>query len=337
MQARKMMLPSQDDIQRNWTDKRVRVTCYVLCYNHFNLIEDALEGILLQRTNFGFKVVVYDDFSQDGTREILREYQERYPDIIFPYLADFNHHSVGKPKDEHGDLIEGDYVAFCEGDDYWIDYEKLQRQFDLMEMRNFNICIHPAIISFQGGGQEDLFCYYGGEVSEISPSLVFNMMNQFAPTASYFVREESYFEFLRFLGLRKQSYGDFFIETISADKGILYTPEVMSVYRRGVQNSYSETAGKAGVRELEDSFKNNIFNLDVLGTMRPEFKEDIKKRKMLVEIDFCVNASRAEDTPDAVRSDYMKKAESLSSRLGSIDKKSMISTLGSVRGIQPKP
>lgn len=337
MQARKMMLPSQDDIQRNWTDKRVRVTCYVQCYNHSEYVEDTLEGILRQRTNFAFKVVVYDDFSQDGTREILKEYQERYPDIIFPYLADFNHHTAGKPRDEHGDLIEGDYVAFCEGDDYWIDYEKLQRQFDLMEMHKFNICIHPAIISFQSTGQEDVFCYYGDGISEISPSLVFNMMSQFAPTASYFIREESYFEFLRFLGLRKQGYGDFFIETISADNGILYTPEIMSVYRRGVKGSYTETAGKAGIEELENSFKNNIFNLDVLGSIRPQFKEDIKKRKMLVEIDFCVNASRAEGVPDAVRSSYMKKAESLSSRLGPLDKKSMISTLGSAREIPIKP
>ena len=114
-----------------------QVTVSLITYNHFPYIETTLKSILAQKTNFNFKVVVHDDASTDGTQEIIKAYQKKYPDIIFPILQTENQYSKGAlisrftyPK------MEGKYIAFCEGDDYWASEEKLQTQYDFLEMHS---------------------------------------------------------------------------------------------------------------------------------------------------------------------------------------------------------
>ena len=114
---------------------KIKVSILTTAYNHAPYIAQALESFLMQKTDFPFEVIVYDDASTDGTDEIIRKYAEKYPDIIRPIYQKENQYSKGiygytfmEP------MIRGEYIAQCEGDDYWCDEYKLQKQADYMDM-----------------------------------------------------------------------------------------------------------------------------------------------------------------------------------------------------------
>ncbi len=112
----------------------------IICtsYNHEAYIRKCLEGFVTQKTSFAFEAIVHDDASTDNTQQIIKEYQTKYPEIIKPILQKENQHSkgvyiIGKfimP------LVQGKYIAMCEGDDFWITSDKLQRQVDYMEQHS---------------------------------------------------------------------------------------------------------------------------------------------------------------------------------------------------------
>ena len=111
------------------------VTIQCLTYNHEKYIRKCLDGFVMQKTNFRFEAIVHDDASTDGTANIVREYADKYPDIIKPIFETENQYSksdgsLNRIMYEH---TLGKYVALCEGDDYWTDPYKLQKQVDYME------------------------------------------------------------------------------------------------------------------------------------------------------------------------------------------------------------
>ena len=99
-------------------------------YNHKKYIRQCLDSFLMQKTNFKFEIIIHDDASTDGTADIIKEYYEKYPDIIKPIFQTENQFSQGKSisKTFIYPRIKGKYVALCEGDDYWTDPYKLQKQ-----------------------------------------------------------------------------------------------------------------------------------------------------------------------------------------------------------------
>jgi glycosyltransferase involved in cell wall biosynthesis len=110
-----------------------KVSIWSITYNHVDYIEDCLEGILKQQTNFDFELIIGDDASTDGTSEILLDYAKKYPKIIKPIVHKTN---IGVFKNSIGHILpklKGKYVAICEGDDYWIDPLKLQKQVDYLD------------------------------------------------------------------------------------------------------------------------------------------------------------------------------------------------------------
>ena len=117
-------------------DKReLMVTIRCLTYNHEPFIRQCLEGFVMQQTNFRFEAIVHDDASTDRTAEIIKEYANKYPEIIKPIFETENQYSkhngsIRRIMDKH---THGKYVAICEGDDYWIDPCKLQNQVDFLE------------------------------------------------------------------------------------------------------------------------------------------------------------------------------------------------------------
>ena len=121
----------------------VSICC--LTYNHEKYIRQMLESLLCQKTNFKYEILIHDDASTDGTKSIIREYEEKYPDIIKPIYQKENQHSKGVriSLTYQYPRISGKYIAFCEGDDFWCDENKLQRQYDLMEQNpDAVICTH---------------------------------------------------------------------------------------------------------------------------------------------------------------------------------------------------
>lgn len=124
-------------------DGKYMVMVLCLTYNHELYLEDALKGFVMQKTNFPFIAVVIDDCSTDGTANILHQYEETYPEIIKAVYLPENYYSQGKSKypfyKEYQDNSK--YIALCEGDDYWIDPLKLQKQVDLLEQHEeYSMC-----------------------------------------------------------------------------------------------------------------------------------------------------------------------------------------------------
>lgn len=117
----------------------------VICntYNHGPYVRDALEGFVMQQTSFPFEVLVHDDASTDNTADIIREYEAKYPEIIKPIYQTENQYSQKVRIDRTFQIprITGKYVAVCEGDDYWTDPMKLQKQVDFLESHpDYSLC-----------------------------------------------------------------------------------------------------------------------------------------------------------------------------------------------------
>ena len=113
-------------------DKKPLVSIFSLAYNHEAFIEKAIESWLMQKTNFRVEAVIGEDNSTDKTREIVFDYAKKYPDFIRVVTSDSN---IGMRANSMRTRLacNGKYIAFCEGDDYWIDPLKLQKQVDIME------------------------------------------------------------------------------------------------------------------------------------------------------------------------------------------------------------
>lgn len=111
----------------------VSIRCTV--YNHEPYLRDCLEGFVMQKVNFRIEAIVHDDASTDGSVAIIKEYAEKYPDIIKPIYEIENQYSKhdGSLERIMNEACRGKYIAFCEGDDYWIDPFKIQKQVDFLE------------------------------------------------------------------------------------------------------------------------------------------------------------------------------------------------------------
>src|SRR5690606_3288059 len=108
-------------------------------FNHEKFICKCLEGFLMQNTTFSFEILILDDASTDGTAAVIREYELKYPDIIKPIYQRENQYSKGirgMNVKFNFNRAQGKYIALCEGDDYWTDPSKLQKQIDFLEANN---------------------------------------------------------------------------------------------------------------------------------------------------------------------------------------------------------
>lgn len=215
-----------------------------LTYNHEKYIEDCLSGFVMQKTNFPFIAIVHDDASTDKTPEIIKKYADIYPDIIKPILEIENQYSKhdGSLRRIVNQAIPSSarYIAMCEGDDYWTDADKLQKQVSFLESHpEYSLCFHNAKVMFENKNVENNHkSRYGGlfnivENRDYSGTEVYE--NWIIPTASVVFRREILDSdvYLNAVGCGKFRYGDILIFLSCAHYGkIRGFKEVMSVYRR---------------------------------------------------------------------------------------------------------
>ena len=135
---------------------KILVSICCITYNHAPFIRKALDGFLMQqppscvpqgaKMNDWCEILIHDDCSTDGTTEIIKEYAAKYPDLIFPLYEKVNQYSQGKENviDMYNyGRAKGKYIAYCEGDDYWTDSQKLQKQINFMETHiDYSVCFH---------------------------------------------------------------------------------------------------------------------------------------------------------------------------------------------------
>lgn len=167
-------------------DTSYMVSVKMITYNHVLYINKTIEGVLNQKTNFNFELVIGDDCSNDGTTKIIENFYQKYPDIIKPIIRKSNIGSKQNAQDLNK-YLKGKYVALCEGDDYWIDPYKLQKQVDFMEANpDYSMCFHNALVIKEGTEKVELFANL--EERDYSPHEI--LAKWIVPTASVLFRKK---------------------------------------------------------------------------------------------------------------------------------------------------
>ena len=239
-------------------DIQVSIICNA--YNHEKYIRDAMEGFVMQRTTFPFEILVHDDASTDKTADIIREYEKRYPEIVKPIYETVNQYSKrdgSLSRIQYG-RVRGKYIATCEGDDYWTDPLKLQKQFDALEANpNVDICASGTKNEINGKIQDKIFPSDKGAL--FTPDEVIRGGGGFVATGSLMYRKEVRENALPFFYLLNLDYAIQIAGSLRG--GMLYLPEPMSVFR-------AETVGSWTVRMSRDITARKKHNKKVCAMLR---------------------------------------------------------------------
>ena len=228
----------------NKNDILVSVIC--TAYNHKKYIKQCLDSLVMQKANFNFEIIIYDDCSTDGTREIVREYADKYPNLIRTILPKCNiaqTEGFCKVNQMIFEKIKGKYHAGCEGDDYWIDEYKLQKQVDFLETHpDYSICFHPVKVVYDGFDFEKTDEIYPTQ-KMIESGTTFELLLK-----GNFIQPASVVYHWMFNQTNAKQYfldispGDWFISLLHAKEGkIKMLPEIMAVYRRHPQGVWSDS------------------------------------------------------------------------------------------------
>lgn len=222
----------------------VSVQC--LAYNHEKYVRQCLDGLVSQKTDFKYEVVIHDDASTDNTVSIIKEYKVKYPDIILPIYEKENMYQKDQAKmrqiiTEH---LTGKYIAFCECDDFWTSPNKLQKQVDFLESHpEYSMCFHSAKKLYECDSISWLRCE---DIEDRDYTATEVFVNWVVPTASILCRREAIEYRSKMKGGSRILNGDITIILSSAMIGkIRGMHEKMSVYR--VQSggiTYDENAKK---------------------------------------------------------------------------------------------
>jgi len=213
------------------------VSVVVVTYNHENYIDECIDSILNQKTDFKFEIILGEDFSTDGTRAICQKYAYEFPEIIKLQLR--NREDVifinGKPTGRYN-FIESlkksssKYIALCDGDDYWTDSLKLQKQVDFLESnKEYAGSFHDTDVIIDG--DENLnpkpFRTYNKNIFNLEDTISTRALFH----TSSFIFRKSLLEFPSWF--TKVQSGDMALFTIIASKGPLYrVNDSMSIYRK---------------------------------------------------------------------------------------------------------
>ena len=280
-------------------NEQIMVSVSCLVYNHEKYLRKCLDGFIMQKTNFKFEVLVHDDASTDGSQDIIREYEEKYPDIIKPIYQTENQFSkrTGIMKTFQLPRARGKYFAYCEGDDYWCDENKLQRQFDILESHpDCSICTHtvghikengeltdnryPAIHLSEGvHSNTEIFSYLFGEG-----------LYMFQLSSFFFRREvlNEYYESMPYF-VKKSMVGDTPLLLYLLNLGNLYYIDgILSHYRLFTDGSW--TSRNCSTDEGWINFWENKANCYKLYNEYTEYKYNdvIQKSINNLEFDICL-------------------------------------------------
>lgn len=234
---------------------KVSICC--LCYNHSLYLEKALESFILQKGDFEIEIVVFDDCSTDNSREIIDRYKEKYPEIFKVIYPKQNVYSQGKiALFDLVNLASGKYIAFCEGDDYWINDEKLAKQVRyLQNNEDLKLVFHPALTLYEPSVVKDeKYGYYGEHEGKHQFTDILAVSGSYMPLASILAEKSVFTQWLN-------EHPDFFsrnlwhstIQILAAYKsGAGYLPERMSIYRKMHVGSWSHNMASSSQAVVTD-------------------------------------------------------------------------------------
>lgn len=254
--------------ERNY-DVIVTVQCFT--YNHELYIRQCLDGLLMQSTDFKYEIVVHDDASTDKTTDVIKEYAMKYPHIIIPIYEKENIFSKhdGSINKIVNNKSRGKYIAMCDGDDYWIDPRKLQKQVDFMEShQDYSLCGTNGLLLWDGYVKQPKYFSNLVQNCELGPEQIIG--HWCFPTASLLFRRE-------LLDL----YPSWFSEIISYDMltilislyyGKIYAfKDITCVYRQIVGGSILSKS----VHSKKNYLRNNLIKLYKLYSEYSDHKFDV--------------------------------------------------------------
>jgi glycosyltransferase involved in cell wall biosynthesis len=239
----------------------VSISC--ITYNHEKYISDALDSFLMQKTDFDFEILIHDDASTDGTADIIRDYERRYPNIIKPIYQTENKYKNGLKVihyifNYHRAI--GEYIALCDGDDYWTDKYKLQKQVDYMRKNpECSMCIHSSDIV--DGNKR----FEGVKVRPYKESCIVSIDDLimggggFCTTASIMYCRNKFKDLPKFF--MDAHVEDLPLQLILASRGkVYYIDESMSAYRVGIQGAWTTNlnSGKYSKERNIENWNNDI-------------------------------------------------------------------------------
>lgn len=236
--------------------EQILVSICCITYNQASYIRDTLEGFVGQETDFAWEVLIHDDASTDGTAKIIREYAEAYPDRIFPILQTENQYSKGLTNISgtfNFPRARGRYIAMCEGDDYWTDPHKLQRQVDYMEEHpDCSLCFHSAGVEVQGRAvtERQMRPYRGDR--KVTPEEIIDKTSGY-PTASLMFRTDMVKLLPDFYVLAP--IADIPLQLMAAARGwAYYMDSPMCVYRLGGAASWTTLMKQGNYEEKQKDY-----------------------------------------------------------------------------------
>ena len=254
------------------------VSVFVMTYNHEKYIKQALDGILIQRNVECIEVVIGDDCSQDNTRNILLDYKAKYPNIIRLLLHPKN---IGA----HNNQLEvmkrcqGKYVAICEGDDYWTNPYKLQKQVDFLEQNlDFNICCHRAkvlneikkTIKTPKPLKQTVFIQ-----EDVANHNFLQTLTEVFRNSAWKGLSDGYFSSIS---------GDYFINMMLSENGkVKYLPDVMAVYRQHETGSWNSLGKIKGLQNTL-SVLNYYLQTDLKDSVKEKLKQNIVRHYLLLYV-----------------------------------------------------
>lgn len=223
------------------SEPKVSIVCCT--YNQEKYIYRALEGFLMQKTSFDIEIIVHDDCSTDDTVSIIQAFQASYPDKITLIIPEENlYSSVGcnAPLENAIKYTSGSFIALCEGDDYWCDEFKVQKQYDALEKSDCAICFTKSYEINCETGNKLIVNNHGDSTKIIPAHRIISMRGESMTTASIMFRREYYSELKSVLDI--SPIGDFFMQSyFSSINGALYLPDITAVYRRFAVGSWTLT------------------------------------------------------------------------------------------------
>lgn len=225
----------------------------LITYNHANYIRNAIDGVLMQKVSYSWELVIADDCSTDGTREILLEYKEKYPQIIHLIFRDKN---VGATQNwiELLSFPKSKYIAYIEGDDYWTNPLKLQKQIIFLENSiDFTLCFHSAKEFIEKNNVFKIFSnvsnkeYSGKEI----------LKEWIIPSSSIVFRKSLITdEFKNIASNYQLMYGDIFLFLYACEYGKIYgLSEEMSIYRRHKSSTTQKSFGLGQMNKMLNHYR----------------------------------------------------------------------------------
>ncbi|MDO5448986.1 MAG: glycosyltransferase family 2 protein [Clostridia bacterium] len=245
-------IPCKETSDSNALCKNPLVSVCIVTYNHESYIADCLDGVLAQRTNFEFEIVLGEDCSLDRTREICFDYQRRFPDKIRVLWAEENVYRKGGNWARNIIHARGRYVAQLDGDDYWIDPLKLQKQIDLMRSKDAISCVANFLVHRQDGARSEVRYNSNGNLTHRDLLKTYPQTSTYLTERDFFLRRTELFPAIR------GWYDVVELHCLIETGKVAYLNDVVSAYRltgRGIATSLSAQKKKLlGVKQYLDLY-----------------------------------------------------------------------------------